>query len=120
MRLLKFIAFFMAWVQVAPAADGMLSAGALATRGDERATRGDIEGAVEDYGDAIKKDRHCVRAYFGRGLLRVRFGQFDAGIVDYNRVIQLKPQMKEALVARGVSLQAKGDCAKASVICLTA
>jgi tetratricopeptide (TPR) repeat protein len=111
--LLIIIAVFAACTQFASAGNQNISAAALATRGDERAARSDIKGAVEDYSDAIKKNHRCVEAYFGRGLLRARFGQANAAIEDYSKVIRLKPQMREAFLARGMTHEGKGDYAKA-------
>ena len=64
------IALFATYAPLALVADQKISADTLATRGDERAARGDIKGAVEDYGNAINRDDRCVKAFLGRGLLR--------------------------------------------------
>src|SRR5437868_4219569 len=97
------LAFLMA---AAPAARGSTAADTIAERGNQRFARGDVEGAINDYSQAIKTDGRCVKAFHGRATVRARYGRLDDALTDYGRAIELQPDFRPAFLGRGMTFQA--------------
>jgi tetratricopeptide (TPR) repeat protein len=60
-------------------------------RGNERATAGDLQGAIADFTAAIQLRPNYVEAYNNRGDARVAAGDKRGAIADFSKVIELKP-----------------------------
>lgn len=124
-RLLLFIAFLSViivaisgifewiWVALSCLIAGLLLLGlAYPTVSQRQATinrmandrRRDIqEQLIAECTQAITQDPQDVRAYYNRGLIYSRFGDFDRGIADFNKCLELDPKNHGAYVNRGLS-----------------
>ncbi len=78
-------------------------------RGIARQSRGDLEGAFEDYNQALILDPKDIEALFRRGLVRQSKSDFDGALADYTQVIALDPKRADAFSNRGFVKQATGD-----------
>jgi tetratricopeptide (TPR) repeat protein len=76
---------------------------ALIHRANKRATGGDVEGAFEDFKEAIEISPTRATAYYNRGFLHNTLGNFEAAIEDFNRALELLPDYDEAFYQRGNS-----------------
>jgi tetratricopeptide (TPR) repeat protein len=65
-------------------------------------TTGQVDDLIAMLDLAIKKNEHCERAYFTRGMLKRRLGQSDPAIADFRVAAELNPQNLDA--AREVRL----------------
>ena len=57
--------------------------------GDQRASRGDLEGAIRSYTTAIKWGRDYPLAYHNRGLAKIALGQIVEAKADFERAHEL-------------------------------
>ena len=93
------------------------TAGAMMTRGDVRQTRGDLSGALADYGQAIEL-REALRrqlgaewppawandlagVYIGRGITRDNGGDRTGALADFDRAVELRENLCTQLEFRG-------------------
>jgi tetratricopeptide (TPR) repeat protein len=77
-------------------------------RGLTRLARGDCEGALQDFTEALLYGGD-FEAYFYRGNARREKGDLEGAIVDYSESIRLRPDAAEAFCNRGIVRSAKGD-----------
>ena len=88
-------------------------AGAYNNRGVARRAKGDVDGARQDFADAIrlKPDDFAdyAGAYNNRGVARFAKGDVDGELQDYTEAIRLKPDFAEAYNNRGLARRDKGD-----------
>src|SRR3984893_2762380 len=77
-------------------------------RGNARRKKGDLDGAIKDYAEAIRLKPDFALAYNNRGVAR-RKGDLDGAIMDYAEAIRLKPDFALAYNNRGVAHSDKGD-----------
>lgn len=73
---------------------------ALINRANKRAMSGDVDGAIEDFNEAIQLDPAKATAYFNRGYLNNTVGRFEQAILDFSEAIQLLPDYDEAYYQR--------------------
>ena len=104
------------WI-AAHAADARL-AGALTERCWMRAVLGqDLSKALDDCNMALrrydKKDVSSERTWSGRGLVRLRLGDYDKSIADYDAALKLRPKDAWALYGRGVDESRRGKSTEA-------
>jgi tetratricopeptide (TPR) repeat protein len=78
-------------------------------RGAAKERKGNLNGAMADYNQAIQLDPKYFRAYNNRGLVRFREGDLDGAIAEYNQAISLNPKYGLAYRNRGNAKQKKGD-----------
>ena len=69
--------------------------------GVDRQARGDWDGAIADYTQAIALKPKFALAYDARGLARQAKGDWDSAIADYDQAIQFNPKDALACDARG-------------------
>jgi tetratricopeptide (TPR) repeat protein len=86
----------------------MLSNGYL-LRGIQRVDKGDLEGAITDYDQAIRLNPNNDEAYYNRGIWRSEKGDIDGAIADYDQAIRLNPKAASAYINRGAARYRKGD-----------
>jgi len=75
--------------------------------------KGDFDGAIAAYNQAITLDPKFVPAYNDRGIARHHKGDQVGAIADYTRAIELNPRYPYAYYNRGVERRDKGDQAGA-------
>jgi tetratricopeptide (TPR) repeat protein len=88
-------------------------AGLYNDRGVERGRKGDPDGAMSDYTEAIKLDAKYALAYKNRGNAHSRKGEYDVAIQDFDRAIQIDPSYALAYAGRGDAYSYKGDVDRA-------
>jgi hypothetical protein len=87
-------------------------------RGDRRRTQGDFEGAVADYGLALRLDPDFAWAYDRRATLWLDRGDYQRAIADFDQAIRVDPKSGPyfnsrcwaILVSGGDAQKALGDC----------
>jgi tetratricopeptide (TPR) repeat protein len=78
-------------------------------RGFARQAKGDLDGALSDYNQALSLDPKDVEAFYRRGLAHQAQGDLDGALDDYTAVLGLDPNQADAFSNRGFVKQAKGD-----------
>src|SRR5262249_20941335 len=81
-----------------PAADAV---GRLVLQGNDLVARGDFDGAIAAYSEAIRVDPRSTAGYLGRGVARYRMGQFTQAIADATEAIRIDPRHAPAYRNRG-------------------
>jgi len=78
-------------------------------RGIACAEKGDLDGAIVDFTEAIRLDPECARAYQGRALACAKKGEFDKVIADCTEAIRLDPNDAEGYRGRALANREKGN-----------
>ena len=78
-------------------------------RGLLKAQKGDLDGAILDYNQALDLDPTLAVAYSNRGDAKYAGGNPDGAIADYTQAVTLDPKLALAYCHRGSVRQAKGD-----------
>jgi len=92
----------------------LTSAEAYLNRGNAYYSKSDIDGAIEDYTEAIRLNPKYADAYFNRGNVYKSENNFEKAIADYSEAIRLDPKFADAYCNRGTIYGMKGDFDKAS------
>ncbi|HEY9639864.1 MAG TPA: tetratricopeptide repeat protein, partial [Coleofasciculaceae cyanobacterium] len=107
------------------AASSVLSSKDLFKRAFDKKDKGDNQGAIADYTQAIQVNQDwgadnpngsyygLTSAYLSRGNAYSALGYKQKAIADYNQAIQLKPDYADAYYNRGNAYSALGDNQKA-------
>jgi len=82
-------------------------------RGDARLVKGDIDGAIADFTEAISLDPKATRAYFYRAISREEIGDLDGAIQDCNKLLSLAPEYTLAYSFRAFAYKNIGEITKA-------
>jgi tetratricopeptide (TPR) repeat protein len=82
---------------------------ALNNRAVARADKGDLDGAILDYNEAIRLKPDYAFAFLGRGTARRVKGDLDGAIQDDTEAIRLKPDDAVFIGERGIARKLKGD-----------
>jgi tetratricopeptide (TPR) repeat protein len=85
------------------------NATALNQRGLAKQGKGDLDGAMADYNQAIQLDPKYSAAYDNRGNLRRQKGDLSGALADTNQAISLNPKNAIACFNRAKVKEAKGD-----------
>jgi tetratricopeptide (TPR) repeat protein len=85
----------------------------LFARAVDRRSRGDREGAIEDYDRALAFHPHFERALVNRGAAHLSAGSLDLAEADLTAALGLDPRDTVALLNRGAVRQEAGDLAGA-------
>jgi tetratricopeptide (TPR) repeat protein len=93
-----------------PAADAALR---LVLQGNDLVARGNLDGALAAYTEAIRLDPRSTAAYLGRGVARGRKGQSAQAIADATEVLRIDPRNAPAYRNRGRDHAAAGAWSKA-------
>jgi tetratricopeptide (TPR) repeat protein len=77
--------------------------------------KGDVDGAIADFSQAVQLKRDYAMAYYNRGAVYASTGNVRAALADYTQVIALKPNNAAARYSRGSLRANTGDRAGAIV-----
>ncbi len=80
---------------------------------DDLLQKGELDRAIESYGQAIAVDPRSALAYNNRGLALKRKGELELAIADFGVAVRLDPRFAVAYHNRGSAHQAKGELDKA-------
>ena len=89
--------------------DDETKAAVLNNRGNAKNSMGDYEGAIADYGQALKINPQLADTYINRGIAKNRMGGHEGAIADYDRALEINPQLAEAYISRGVAKDGMGN-----------
>jgi tetratricopeptide (TPR) repeat protein len=98
--LLGLVAFAVAWSFPATAADAIPApAKAAFDRSADKAEKGDLRGAISDYGRAIQLDPSDGAAFANRGLMRAAAGDKNGAASDFKAAIAVFEERGNARLA---------------------
>ncbi len=78
-------------------------------RGKARAMKGDMAGAIVDFGRAITLDPKLSAAYYERAVARRTVGDLEGALGDFDRAIELAPNDGDIYNERGIARRRKGN-----------
>jgi hypothetical protein len=78
-------------------------------RAEARAASGDRQGALEAYGQALRRASHDARSLGGRGKLLLELGRYDAARVDLALAAEEDPSVVDYRVWLGDACRAQGE-----------
>ena len=78
-------------------------------QGEEKYDKGDYQGAIAAYTQAIVLNPNYPEAYNGRGKARYRLGDYKAAVADFNEALRINPNYAEAYTNRGNARDDSGD-----------
>jgi tetratricopeptide (TPR) repeat protein len=78
-------------------------------RGVAYKAKGDLDHAIADYTEAIRRDPSFAAAYNSRGIAYKAKGEVDKAIADYDQAIRLNPNSAPAFNNRGYAYFAKSS-----------
>ena len=90
-----------------------ISADVYFQEGVKKARRGDYQGAIEDFTQALRLNPQDAIAFNNRGLAYANQGDYQPAIADYNQALRLNPQDAEAYYNRGLAYRKLGDTQQA-------
>ena len=76
--------------------------------------RGDLQGAVEAYRQAIEKDPRLAEAHANLGAVLARLGNYEQAVASYERALSLNPKLNAARVNLGLAHYRAGALAAAA------
>jgi Flp pilus assembly protein TadD len=85
----------------------------FATRGYSKQNKNDLQGALDDYSQAILFDPGFEDFYLKRGVVYYALGDLKSAIGDYSKIIELKPRYTEIYNYRGWAYFQSGDAQSA-------
>ena len=71
--------------------------------GTARTEKGDLDGALTDYDEAIRLDPDSIDAYHNRGIAHMNQGAYEAAMADFQKYLDLgggKKHNNQAMIAR--------------------
>ncbi|MBI3565765.1 MAG: tetratricopeptide repeat protein, partial [Elusimicrobia bacterium] len=80
-----------------------------AWRANAKRAVGDHEGALKDFGDAIRLQPYYHRAFVWRGGLLRKLGRYQEAIADLDRALAMDPHYSLTYWERGLSRRGVGD-----------
>jgi tetratricopeptide (TPR) repeat protein len=96
-------------VEFTASAGAQKDAAVLNQQGIAKQNKGDWDGAMADYNQAIRLDPNYSAAYDNRGNVKRQKGDLNGAMADIDQAIQLNPKNALAYNNRGKVKEAKGD-----------
>ncbi|CAL76383.1 conserved hypothetical protein [Bradyrhizobium sp. ORS 278] len=96
-------------------AEAPTSAAGFVKRGLERSQKGDVDGAITDFDEAVRLAPRNADLYRYRARDLGRRERWDRAVADYERAIRLDPNNPTLYHERGLALQQQGDFDEALV-----
>ncbi|MEP6498359.1 tetratricopeptide repeat protein [Microcoleus vaginatus] len=81
----------------------------LFIRGEQKYEKGDYQGAIATYTQAIALNPNYAQAYHNRGNARSKLGDNQGAVADYNQALRINPNYAKAYYNRGISRSELGD-----------
>jgi tetratricopeptide (TPR) repeat protein len=78
-------------------------------RGLDRHIKGDLDGALQDYNEAIRLKPDYALAFYDRAIARKAKGDLDGALEDYNEAVRLNPNNPDFYYNRAIARRARGD-----------
>ena len=78
-------------------------------QGGEKYNKGDYQGALAAYDQALRINPNYAEAYFTRGATRYNLGDSQGAIADYNEALRINPNDAYAYTNRGAARSNLGD-----------
>jgi tetratricopeptide (TPR) repeat protein len=78
-----------------------------------RKARGDMDGAIEDYTQAISLNPSLAEAFSNRGNARFKNGDLDGALKDYEEALRLRPDDADVYYNRAIAWEDKSNPAAA-------
>ncbi|MUG98828.1 tetratricopeptide repeat protein [Scytonema sp. UIC 10036] len=78
-------------------------------RGEEKAKKGDYQGAIAEFNQFLRLNPRGFKAYYGRGLARQKLGDNKGAMADLDLYLQFYPNDSEAHYYRGLLRLELGD-----------
>ena len=82
-------------------------------RGNTKLNKGDLDGALLDYNEAIKRNPNLFEAYNNRGTIKLGRNDLEGASADLNQAIKLNPTFYQTWVNRGNLKATQGNLAGA-------
>jgi tetratricopeptide (TPR) repeat protein len=82
-------------------------------RGNNWLSKGEVNKAIAEFSEAIRRDATFVPAYFSRGDAWLRIAEYDKAIADFDEVLRHKPRDANCFFKRGFAWLQTGDFDKA-------
>ena len=90
-------------VATAPKADDFF------IQGVDKQKKGDKQGGILAYNEAIRLNPNFFEAYYNRGIVRNELGDKPGAIADFNQSLKINPNLAEAYGNRGIVRKDLGD-----------
>ncbi len=74
---------------------------ALVRQGIEKSERGDFEGAIAEFTEALKINPNNVDAYYNQAVVYSQLGNFELAIANFSQALKFDPNFVQAYVNRG-------------------
>lgn len=69
-------------------------------RGMEKGIKGDYQGAIADFTQAIRLNIYEVEAYYNRGIAHTKINNYSQAIADFNYALRLDHELAEVYLER--------------------
>jgi len=75
----------------------------------DKSQKGDYQGTLQAFNQAIQLNPNYAEAYYNRGTTRYELGDKQGAIADYDQALRINPQLSQAYSNRGAARYELGD-----------